>query len=130
MLVPKRPIRGGFAPSRFCDERQHVVEHVLLGRDLGIEFQADFVRPPTALRLRANHRQAVSVELLDERGLVVQAVQMHAMQVQHHVAVRIAAGRDEQVAGVAGDGFGGPGSEGSHKDNVLWSIEWPMTNLQ
>ena len=46
--------------------------------------------------------------------LVGQAIQMHAVQVQRHIAVRAALGRQEQLARMAGDRFGSPRASAKH----------------
>src|SRR5262245_2059654 len=68
------------------DERQDVLDHVPLGGDFWIEFKTNLVVPPATLGLRSDNREAMLVELVDKRRLVVQPVEMHAVQVEDDVA--------------------------------------------
>ena len=78
----------------------------------GVELRADAVDPPAAASLRCDDRQAMPLELLNEGLLLLQAALVHAVQVQHDVAVRVGFGRQEQFARVAGNAFGGPSALG------------------
>jgi len=60
--------------------------------------------------VRRDDRQAMPVELRHERRLIVQPVQMHAVQIEHDIAVRIPLWRKVNVAEMTGDGFGAPRS--------------------
>ena len=62
-------------------ERQDALEHIRLGRDVGIELLTDAIGPPAALCPWANHAQAVLVKLPNKRLVIGDAVQMYAMQV-------------------------------------------------
>jgi hypothetical protein len=50
----------------------------------------------------------MAIELLDEHRLVLQPVEMHAVQVQHDISIRIARWGLVNITGMPTNGFGGP----------------------
>ena len=97
------------------DPAHDVVDDIPFGRDPRIEFRANLVGPPTARGARTNDPQAVPVELAHERRLVVEAIHVHAVQIDDRLAVRAHLRRLVDFAGVAGQLDFRPGSGRRHE---------------
>jgi hypothetical protein len=87
------------------DKRDYLIENVLLGRNRRIEFRTDPVCPPASTRAWSDNWQAVSLELICERRLADQPIQMHAVEVQHAEAKPVDNARRVYITRMAVDRF-------------------------
>ena len=90
----ERDLRRRGIPS-LGNELEHIVDDMPFGRELRVEFGTDSIGPPTALRQRRNHAQAVTCEFRVEDGFVGETYLVQTVQIDHHKIMRAGLGRLE-----------------------------------
>lgn len=80
------PRRHGLPPLGNC--RHHMLEQIFLDRDLRVKLLSDAVRPPRDSRHGGNRPQSILLELLRDSRMVGEILDVAAVHVEHHIAVR------------------------------------------
>ncbi|MGC3969430.1 MAG: hypothetical protein QM775_19345 [Pirellulales bacterium] len=103
MLVPSSADLRRRRTEAFRQIWHHIVEHVSFGGELRIKLLANPIGPPTALRHRPYDGQPVPIEFPTKRLVLDKPPQMHAVQKQHGVTVRVALRRFVDIRRVTGN---------------------------